>query len=155
MCNEKICRLFAIHRDHVYGGISRRFLSTGRLVFEFEQARLESTKLFIRTGVEQPLCVDRHRGLANLACSQRGVDSAGFDSLGAAMDIERGVVVVIFGLNSPAIALLEIVVLWGAILAFMLMTRRQDRWAMSLFAPYFLWVSFATVLNATLWYLNR
>ena len=72
------------------------FLSTGRLVFEFEQARLESTKLFIRTGVEQPLCVDRHRGLANLACSQRGVDSAGFDSLGAAMDIERGVVVVIF-----------------------------------------------------------
>jgi len=60
-----------------------------------------------------------------------------------------------FGLKSPAIALLEILLLWVTILAFLLKTRKHDQWATALFAPYLLWVSFATVLNATIWYLNR
>jgi len=60
-----------------------------------------------------------------------------------------------FGVKSPAVALLEIIVLWGTILAFMVVTRKHDRLATGIFVPYLLWVSFATVLNATIWYLNR
>lgn len=60
-----------------------------------------------------------------------------------------------FGMKSPAIALLEILILWTSIVAFMVGTRKNDPWAAGLFAPYLLWVSFATVLNATIWYLNR
>lgn len=63
--------------------------------------------------------------------------------------------VLFFGLRSPALALAEIVVLWGVLATFQRLLWREDRIAGALWAPYLLWVSFATVLNATLWGLNR
>ena len=63
--------------------------------------------------------------------------------------------VLFFGLRSPALALVEILVLWGVLAAFQRLLWREDRLAAALWAPYLLWVSFATVLNATLWWLNR
>ena len=55
--------------------------------------------------------------------------------------------VIFFGLEMPLLALFEIVILWAAI------------WRMKkdfpLQTPYLLWVSFATLLNAGVWYLNR
>jgi benzodiazapine receptor len=60
-----------------------------------------------------------------------------------------------FGLRSPGLALLDIVPL----LAFILLTWRAfrpiDRPAAALLVPYAAWVSFALLLNASIWWLNR
>jgi tryptophan-rich sensory protein len=52
-----------------------------------------------------------------------------------------------FGLESPGLALIEILILWLAI--------RKTMKNFSLQLPYLLWVSFATLLNAGVWWLNR
>jgi translocator protein len=62
--------------------------------------------------------------------------------------------VIFFGMQLPGAALLEIIVLLSCITAYMLSVYRHDRFAAYLFVPYFLWVSFASILNATIWYLN-
>ena len=60
-----------------------------------------------------------------------------------------------FGLKNPALALIDIVLLWVAIAATLAAFYRVHRVAGWLLVPYLAWVSFATVLNATLWLLNR
>lgn len=52
-------------------------------------------------------------------------------------------------------ALVEIVVLWVAIGLCTLSIARVDALAAGLMAPYWAWVSFATILNAAYWRLNR
>jgi tryptophan-rich sensory protein len=59
-----------------------------------------------------------------------------------------------FGVQNPMLGMLVIVPLWAAILACILLFRKINGWAALLMIPYLLWVSFATVLNATIWYLN-
>lgn len=59
-----------------------------------------------------------------------------------------------FGLRQPGVAFAEIILLWLAILATLLAFRPVSRAAAWLLAPYLAWVSFAAVLNATLWRLN-
>ena len=59
-----------------------------------------------------------------------------------------------FGLQSPGAAFLEIIVLWLAIAATLLAFWRVAPLAGVLFIPYILWVSFAAVLNYTIWQLN-
>ena len=62
--------------------------------------------------------------------------------------------VLFFGLRQPEWALFEILLLWLAIL---LTTRRfftHDRIAGWLMLPYLAWVSFATLLNASIVQLN-
>ncbi len=59
-----------------------------------------------------------------------------------------------FGLQSPGAAFLEIIVLWLAIAATLLAFWRVAPLAGALFIPYILWVSFAAVLNYTIWQLN-
>lgn len=51
-------------------------------------------------------------------------------------------------------AFVEIALLWGLALATLVAFWRVSRLAAVLFAPYFLWVSFATVLSWTVWRLN-
>lgn len=63
--------------------------------------------------------------------------------------------VLFFGLRSPAAALVEIVLLWGAIVATIAAFARISRPAALLLVPYLLWTTFATVLNAAIWKLNR
>lgn len=60
-----------------------------------------------------------------------------------------------FGLRMPALAFAEIIVLWIFILATILIFRKASVVAAWLMVPYILWVSFAAVLNYTLWRLNR
>jgi len=60
-----------------------------------------------------------------------------------------------FGLRRPDLAFIEIIVLWGAIVTTGLKFWRIDRPAALLWLPYVLWVSFASVLNGTVWWLNR
>ena len=59
-----------------------------------------------------------------------------------------------FGLHSPALALLDIVALWIAILLTLIGFWKMDRRAGWLLVPYLAWVSFASVLNASIWWLN-
>jgi len=60
-----------------------------------------------------------------------------------------------FGMRSPAAGLVVIVLLWVALVLTMITFFRISRAPGLLLVPYFLWVSFATVLNGTLWWLNR
>jgi translocator protein len=62
---------------------------------------------------------------------------------------------VFFGLHRPDLALVEIVVLWAAIAATVVASWRVEQTAAWLLAPYLAWVTFATVLNANFWLLNR
>jgi tryptophan-rich sensory protein len=61
---------------------------------------------------------------------------------------------IFFGAHQLGWALVEIVAMWIAILATLLSFRRVSKKAGWLFVPYLAWVSFATVLNFTLWKLN-
>jgi benzodiazapine receptor len=59
-----------------------------------------------------------------------------------------------FGLRSPALAFLDVCLLWIALLATVLAFGRVRPLAGYLLVPYLLWVSFALVLNGTLWLMN-
>jgi len=59
-----------------------------------------------------------------------------------------------FGLHRPGLAFAEILLLWLAIVATLAAFRPVSRTAAWLLAPYLAWVSFAAVLNGTLWRLN-
>lgn len=60
-----------------------------------------------------------------------------------------------FGLQNPLLAFIEIIILWLMIFETFNAFRRVDRTAANLLLPYLAWVSFATVLNGTIWWLNR
>jgi translocator protein len=60
-----------------------------------------------------------------------------------------------FGLKNPLAGLLDIVPLWAAILATLISFWKISPAAGVLLVPYWLWVSFATALNFTIWKLNR
>jgi benzodiazapine receptor len=60
-----------------------------------------------------------------------------------------------FYLKAPLLALLIIIALLGVIVFLMLVQFRYSRKALYLFIQYFIWVCFATVLNASIWYLNK
>jgi tryptophan-rich sensory protein len=62
--------------------------------------------------------------------------------------------VLFFGLQSPSGAFIEIILLWAAILATMIVFWGRSRLAGGLLAPYLAWVSFAAVLNFAIWRLN-
>lgn len=62
--------------------------------------------------------------------------------------------VIFFGLRNPGGALIEIIILWLAILATIITFSRVSRPAVYLLIPYLAWVSFAIVLNAMIWRLN-
>ncbi len=59
-----------------------------------------------------------------------------------------------FGLHSPGLALIVIVALLVAIIAFVARQWKDDRPAALMFIPYVLWVGFASVLNAAIFFLN-
>ena len=62
---------------------------------------------------------------------------------------------IFFGMRNLHWALLEIVVLWAAILETVRRFFRIRPLAGWLLVPYLLWSSFATALNASIWWLNR
>jgi len=62
---------------------------------------------------------------------------------------------IFFGLHMIAIALVEIVLLWAAILLTIKAFWRISKLSTFFLLPYLLWVSFAVVLNTAFWYLNR
>lgn len=63
--------------------------------------------------------------------------------------------ILFFGLRNPMLALIEIVLLWLMIYETYIKFGKIDKIAGYLFLPYLAWVSFATVLNASIWWLNK
>jgi benzodiazapine receptor len=63
--------------------------------------------------------------------------------------------IVFFGAHMILGAAVVIVLLWAMILATILLFRRISRATAYLLVPYILWVSFAAVLNVSLYVLNR
>jgi tryptophan-rich sensory protein len=59
-----------------------------------------------------------------------------------------------FGLRSPILGLVDIIVLWILILFLVILFLRINTAAGVLLIPYLLWVSFATILNASILRLN-
>ena len=62
--------------------------------------------------------------------------------------------VVFFGLESPLAGIIVILMLWVAILFTILNFFRLSMVAGLLLLPYILWVSFAAILNISIWLLN-
>lgn len=62
--------------------------------------------------------------------------------------------ILFFGLHHPLAALAEIIAMWFAILYMIIAMRAVSPTAAYLQVPYLLWVSFATLLNAAIWWLN-
>lgn len=60
-----------------------------------------------------------------------------------------------FGLKNPMLAGIEIVLLWLMIFETYSKFVKINKIAGYLFIPYLLWVSFAMVLNGSIWWLNR
>lgn len=63
--------------------------------------------------------------------------------------------ILFFGLHRQDLALVEIVILWLAILATIISFYRISKTAAWLLVPYILWVSFAAYLNYSIWSLNK
>lgn len=59
-----------------------------------------------------------------------------------------------FGLHRMDWALIEIGLLWIAIVVTIVLFYSRNRWAAALLIPYLVWVSFAAFLNLTLWRMN-
>ncbi|OGH59342.1 MAG: TspO protein [Candidatus Magasanikbacteria bacterium RIFCSPHIGHO2_01_FULL_33_34] len=61
---------------------------------------------------------------------------------------------VFFGLRNPGLALINIVILLCLIVVLIIRFWKIKKTSAYLLMPYLLWVTFATVLNYSLWYLN-
>jgi benzodiazapine receptor len=105
------------------------------------------TILFLLMGVS--LYLIWHKGLAS-----QDVKTALLVFL-AHLVLNIGWSVLFFGLRSPGLAFFEIVILWLAILLTMYLFYRVSLISGLLLLPYALWVSFAAILNFTIWRLNR
>ena len=61
---------------------------------------------------------------------------------------------IMFGQHQIALAAIDIVALWLAIVAFIVVASSVDTLATVLFVPYLVWVSYAAALNIAIWRLN-
>jgi len=62
---------------------------------------------------------------------------------------------IFFGLHNPMLAGLEIILLWLMIYETCFLFAKINKIAGYLLIPYLAWVSFAVILNASIWWLNR
>jgi benzodiazapine receptor len=73
---------------------------------------------------------------------------------GLQLALNMGWSLIFFGLQQIGLALIEIVALWSALLITTIKFGRIRRDAAWLLLPYLLWTTFATALNAAIWWLN-
>lgn len=62
--------------------------------------------------------------------------------------------VIFFGMHRPDLAFFEVIMLWVAITFTIINFYRVSKKAAYLLLPYIVWVSFAAILNYTIWMLN-
>jgi len=63
--------------------------------------------------------------------------------------------ILFFALQNPMLAMLEIIVLFLMIYETHYKFKNISKIAANLLIPYMVWVGFATILNISIWYLNR
>ena len=63
--------------------------------------------------------------------------------------------IIFFGMKSPSLALINIAVLWIAIVLTIKSFYKINKLAAYLLYPYLAWVSFASILNYSIWILNK
>ena len=94
---------------------------------------------------------------AYLVWEKRGENKAAKQALllfGIQLALNTAWSIAFFGLRSPVLGLAIIALLWAAILGTMRAFSRISKTAGNLFVPYLAWVSFAALLNASIWMLN-
>lgn len=98
-------------------------------------------------------------GISLFLVWRKGVDKPGVKPALTIFGVQLGLNVLwsllFFGLKSPFYALIDIAFLWAAILATIIAFFPLSILASVLLIPYLLWVSFAAVLNYSIWQLNR
>lgn len=62
--------------------------------------------------------------------------------------------ILFFGMQNPALAFVEIIFMWLFIVVTIFRFEKVDKLAAYLLVPYLLWVSFASILNFSIWQLN-
>jgi translocator protein len=62
---------------------------------------------------------------------------------------------IFFGMREPGLAFAEILILWGAILVTLIAFWQKSAPAGILLIPYLAWVSFASILNFSIWQMNK
>lgn len=62
--------------------------------------------------------------------------------------------IIFFGLQNPLFAFIEIIILWVFIFLSIIGFYKKSKTAAYLLIPYILWVSFAAILNFSIFYLN-
>jgi translocator protein len=90
----------------------------------------------------------RHGGMG-------GPNKAAFILFAAQLVLNAAWTILFFGWHRPGLALVELGLLWLAVLATMILFWRRDPAAGALLAPYLAWISFAAYLNWGFWRLNR
>jgi len=60
-----------------------------------------------------------------------------------------------FGLHRPDFAFLDVILLWAAIVATIVLFYPVEQFSAFLLLPYLLWVTFAAALNMAIWRKNR
>lgn len=60
-----------------------------------------------------------------------------------------------FGMHNLFLSIIEIILLWLMIYETYSQFKKVDRLASKLLIPYLVWVSYATILTASVWYLNK
>jgi tryptophan-rich sensory protein len=98
-------------------------------------------------------------GVAAFLVWRRGLDVDGVRIALAVFAIQLALnglwSILFFGMQAPGWALVEIALLWIAIGVTAVLFWRVAPSPGALLLPYWGWVSFAAVLNASLWWLNR
>lgn len=60
-----------------------------------------------------------------------------------------------FGMHNLFLSIIEIILLWLIIYETIIQFKKVDRLASKLLIPYLIWVSYASILTASVWYLNK
>lgn len=97
-------------------------------------------------------------GIAAFLVWKKGLDKKGVKSALGVFAIQLALnaiwSIIFFGLQNPGAAFADIIILWFAIVATIVVFARVSKTAAWLLAPYIAWVSFAAYLNYALWALN-
>lgn len=62
--------------------------------------------------------------------------------------------ILFFGLRNPFLAFIDIIVMWGTLAPVIVLSSKLNRYSPLLLVPYLFWISFALVLNFSIWKLN-
>ena len=132
-----------------------------QLVPDHREAPVQPTELGLRPGVDCALPDDGGGGLSRAARRPAPARRSAGAGRGAAtaflvqLALNGLWSILFFGLQSPGLALVEILLLWCAIGITVKRFAALSRPAAFLLLPYWAWVSFAAVLNGSIWWLNR